>query len=271
MKIAIVTGIHGHEKTPVLIGALVKHQKLEIDVYGPVNKKGFKENLRENPQDGLDMNRFCSNRKGATNEIMKSLLNRLRKYDIVIDLHNLVGQNTVPTGSIFSDQEDIKKYLKFYNQMGIRYVDSLDIEENSLYKRSLAYQLIKDGVTTLIIELPDLYCIQAKGIRDFLKGLCALQKRSPRQRLISKLYISTEKVEASSDGFFLPTGSVRPGARIRPDLMIGTFITIKGKSIELCAKKAGIIQNYSLPRYVRKGELLCNIVVPDKDASKRRL
>lgn len=268
MKVAVVTGIHGDEYSSLLVDSILREYTApNVRVFGPVNVSGLSSGTRVNPIDNKDPNRVLgTSYKGISGKLMRELFEETSECDILLDIHNLVGQKTAPTGSLFSnllpEQQSIN--LKIYNFLGVNFVDVLDVDDSPEIKTTLIYQTQQRAIPGLVIEVSDLQAYSITEATKLAKSIVKLSKLKSLSLLQneSKLFAHTCQFTADSAGLFMPSTKLKVASAVIKGSYLGTFVPMEKSqaNTNLYATENGVLQNISLSRFVAKGDLLVNIV-----------
>lgn len=166
MKILVISGTHGNESHAVDVvsqlayevkrGEIKIHdaewQSVEIDFIQAWNKTGLNHNEREFYEEETDipndLNRaFLSEKPIIKDDIVKKMKEKIKKYDIIIDVHNSPAcMNNI----LINNNKKARDYVKFCKENNLQYVI---YESNTNTIKKYALNMDKVGIT---VEIGDM-------------------------------------------------------------------------------------------------------------------
>lgn len=232
--IAAVYGVHGDEKTPTLLLDWLRNH--DISVIGPVNPRAWAENKRCIDE---DLNRvFDKPCTGYESTLKPRILQRLRAYETIIDLHSFRMRGNTMLLRVASHP--------------MPSCESVWDARTSDISGTLTGYMAREGKRCYPIELPAVKAVSqrhldtAKKIILDVQAHCFTDATQPFKRTV---------IDAPRPGLFKPYVDI--GDQVAEGDIVGC---IQGTDITVVnAPRTGRIGQVQLARTVSADESLCGI------------
>jgi len=239
--------IHGDEVGGIIVTQemtkLLKKQlqKGKIYIFPLMNPTGFESVSRNVAISGEDLNRaFPGSETGSVasriaHQIFSTIIDT--KPDLVLDLHN-DWSRSIPL--VFIDEDPGEEFKKSYDKTKkiaklSGFVNILDTEN---FKNTLTYNLLKNNIPALTIELGESYVVNeqnvAMGIKSVWNILSSLGMLKNKKKFLYKLpeKVANKTLIYSDKPFSSSSGIVRfyhkPGEMVKKGEIMGAIFDVLG-------------------------------------------
>lgn len=264
-KILLMSGVHGDEKTGVLIlKNIIKklqnsNKSYPVAIIPCVNTRAYKANSRINPKDKVNFNRIFPviKIKSESHQIGKAIQNFAGKFTIVIDIHVFTGQHTLMCGVDLniSKGKMQKKIKDMMSQIGMEAICRIDHASEPQKDGSLCAYLQHKKILAFGIELPPLEVLTKSNSDIITNNLIALIKDFQKGIKIKKLKSYTRlPVFSKNTGFFSP--KTTPGLEIKKGDTIGNITEKNQQKLNISSSFNGKLISISYKKTVKNGDKL---------------
>lgn len=264
-KILLMAGVHGDEKTGVLIlKNIIKklqntNKSYSVAIIPCVNMRAYRANSRINPKDKIDFNRIFPvvKIKSESYGIGKAIQNFAEKFTIVIDIHVFTGQHTLMCGvDLNISKGKIQKKIKdMMSQIGMEAICRIDHSSEPQKDGSLCAYLQHKKILAFGIELPPLKVLTKSNSDIITNNLIALIKDFQKRIKIKKLKsYSRLHVFSKNTGFFSP--NTIPGLEIKKGDIIGNIREKNQQKLNISSPFNGRLISISYKKSVKNGDKL---------------
>ncbi|MFB6225819.1 MAG: succinylglutamate desuccinylase/aspartoacylase family protein [Candidatus Paceibacteria bacterium] len=243
-KVLLLNGIHGDEISGLfVIKRLISNINLsqgQLDIITSANPLAQALQERKTPLDKKDLNRsFDPKDSTLTEQIAEKLLERLKKYDLIIDMHTF--ENCSPIVCIFINHgtEKVKKKSKQQiENFAPELVWELDIDSKADkdFLGSLGPRLSHDGTPNFVIEMPEHFRVTdqqikqvSQGIENVLYDLGMSTDKPEKSKKENLPYFERKRIKAKNSGIFDPKRNlmtkIEPGDKIGEITQVDSFNT----------------------------------------------
>ncbi|MBI2630644.1 succinylglutamate desuccinylase/aspartoacylase family protein [Candidatus Nomurabacteria bacterium] len=264
-KILLMAGVHGDEKTGVVILKKIIKQlqnskkSYPVAIIPCVNMRAYRDSSRINPKDKIDFNRIFPviKIKSESYQIGKAIQDFAEKFTMVIDIHVFTGQHTLMCGvDLNISKGKIQKNIKdIMSQIGMEAICRIDHASEPKKDGSLCAYLQHKKVLAFGIELPPSEVLTKNNfdtiknnLIDLIKGF---QKRTKMQKL--KSYIRLP-VLSEYTGFFSPNKI--PGLEVKKYDTIGNITEKNQQKHNINSPFNGRLISVSYKKSVKNGDKL---------------
>lgn len=248
--IGIVCGMHGDEKTPLLIASKLKDIKLtkgSLHIFLGVNQLAHKLGKRFVD---ADLNRSFPGKKDGNLEerIAAKLIKELEKMDLVIDLHDF--EMETPLLAIQFKEKD--EFVELFNPEQVWLLKPGNEKD---FSTALGPLLTQKGIENFAVEMNKIQHFMdtkrvLQGFKSIFRRLGMLDgkhcKGNPKK-------FARQAVTATRSGIFLPKKT--PSEKINKGDAIGEIISLKDLSAEeVRAPKDGVLMQVRRQSVVKTGD-----------------
>lgn len=262
-KILLISGVHGNEKTGVVILKKVIKQLRNGSISYPVtiipcvNLPAYQANSRVNPKDKVDLNRIFPvvDIKSQSHKIAKVIQDYAEQFTTVVDVHVFVGQYTLACGVDLNITKGKinKKIKKMMSQIGMEAICRIDHSNEPKKDGSLCAYLQQKNISAFGIELPPLEVLTKNNSDIITNNLIALIKGFNKKTKIKKLKSYTRlPVFSEHIGFFSPNKI--PGLEIKKGDIVGNLKKNNQKNLNISSPFNGRLISVSYKKSVKKGD-----------------
>lgn len=279
-KTFILAGLHGPERGAQLVLANLLRDlpdfKGSLTVLPVANPLGLAVGSREEPISHKNMNRWFP---GKTNsepvyKMTAKIYEIAQQHDYVIDLHGFETYGMVEALFMSNGNKEAGRgSLYLINSLDpeiIWYINTENYDEHK-YDGTLAMNLAKNGIASIVVEMPKLEKITEKEVNHIVNGLKRHLQNAPSyeqndlHRLRKKDFVSKRELRSPGTGIFEREPSLKLGKRVEKGQKIGQLIRIpRYKSEVIKSPYAGVV--FELERekqdVVVTGEVLVGIGEP---------
>jgi len=264
-KILLMAGIHGNEKTGVVIlNNIVKRlrnskQSYPVAIIPCVNLLAHQANLRVHPKDKIDLNRIFPVIKTTSEsyKIAKLIQDFAEKFAIVIDIHVFVGQFTMICGVDLNirSNEINKKIKRLMSQIGVEAICRISHVSEPKKDGSLCTYLQHKKILAFGIELPPLEVLTKNNADIIINNLLALIKGFHKKNKVKKLKSYTRlQVLSKYSGFFSPKKA--PGLEVKKGDIIGNLTKNNQQNLNINTPFSGKLISVSYAKSVKISDKL---------------
>ena len=250
--VALITGIHGDEKSPLIIAEYAKNLPISngtLHIFFEVNQKACKKNVR---YVNYDLNRiFPGKSQGTYEEVLAySLLNELDGMDYVIDVHSFNMDSNIYTICNLDTVELARSFLPDALWL-------LDLDEIK-YEGTMYYHLSRLKIPNMVIELPSLECVtkdhilKIRNCIDNLFQYIGILDGFPDKKIIPTYKRSL--VYAPRNGIFIPYKKINETVESGDEL--GILIDEEYNEVGIFAKERGVLIQIRHPSIVHPLETI---------------
>lgn len=260
-RILLLSGIHGDEKTGVLIlKSLVTrlrrtNKAYSVMVIPTVNPSAYAKDSRVNPKDRIDLNRIFpvkNNQRTESFKIASKLQQFAEQFEIIIDLHVFNKQKTLICGVDLNKNHKIQSKIRsIMAKLNLDAMCRIDHRNEPKKDGSLCGYLQSKNKIAFGIELPSKEILTKKQSKTMVSSLIKFIENSdsPGDRHL-QTYIR-QQYYLKDSGYFKPIKF--PGERIGRGEVVGM---LKKRKIEsaIISPFRGKLISISYPRFIRKNE-----------------
>ncbi len=262
-KILLMAGVHGDEKTGVVILQKIIKQlqnnkkSYPVAIIPCVNLPAYQANSRVNPKDQIDLNRIFPvvKIKSQSYQIAKAIQNFAEKFTLVIDIHVFTGQYTLMCGVELNTKKDKlnKKVRRIMSQLGMEAICRMDHASEPKKDGSLCAYLQSKNMLAFGIELPPLEVLTKNNSKKIINNLITLVKNSHKKTKIKKLQSYTRlHVFSEHTGIFSPKKI--PGINLKKGDIVGILKEKNTKTLAVSSPFDGKLISVSYKKFVKKGD-----------------
>lgn len=264
-KILVIAGIHGNEKTGVVIlKKIIKQFKnsnrpYSVAIIPCVNLPAYRANLRVNPNDKIDLNRIfpATEIKSQSYLMAKKIQDFAKKFTVVIDLHVFTGQYTLTCGVDLNiaNRKINKKIKQTMSQLELDAICRIDHVSEPKKDGSLCAYLQRQNILAFGIELPPLEVLTKTNSKNIIRGLTNLIKDSNKSIGLRKInsYIRLQYFSKYT-GYFSPKKV--PGLEIKKGDIMGILTKRDKKTLAINSPFNGRLISISYKKFVKMGNKL---------------
>lgn len=262
-KILLMAGVHGDEKTGVLIlKNIIKklqnsNKSYPVAIIPCVNMWAYRANSRISPKDRVDFNRIFPvvKIKSESYQIGKAIQDFAEKFSTVIDIHVFTGQHTMKCG-IDLNIKNNKMNRKIKNMMsliGMEAICRIDHASEPKKDGSLCAYLQHKKILAFGIELPPLEVLTKSNSNTITNNLIVLIKGFHKKIKIKKLKSYTRlPVFSEYAGFFSPKKT--PGLEIKKGDIIGNIKKNNKQNLNVTSPFSGRLISISYKKNIKNGD-----------------
>jgi predicted deacylase len=261
-RLLVVAGIHGDELNGVeAAGQIINDMNPEkgtLSVIEIANPPAYDHCSRENPDDGVDLNRcFPGEESTPSGRIAMAVFEEVKKADVIVDLH------TGSRNRLFAPH--VRLRVKNERQKELATATKLPVLIEDYKSKTLQAEAIRAGVPTVTIEAGEAEKIDPEYVeatKDAVKNLMVYGGMlSGKPAKSGPLYLKRERIRSPVDGTLgLYVGI---GDRLKEGQLISGV-----NGVEIFAPFTGTVLGVWTDSYIKKGEVIANMV---KDITKHEL
>lgn len=264
-KILLMAGVHGDEKTGVVIlQKIIKklqntNKSYPVAIIPCVNMPAYKTNSRLHPKDKTDLNRIfpVTKIRSESYQIARAIQNFAEKLSVIIDIHVFTGQHTLMCGvDLNISKGKIQKKIKdMMSQIGMEAICRIDHTSEPKKDGSLCAYLQRKNISAFGIELPPLEVLTKSNSDIITNNLITLIKGVQQKAGIKKLKSYTRlHVFSEYAGFFSPN-KIR-GVEVKKGDTIGNITEKNQQKLNIDSPFNGRLISISYKKSVKNGDKL---------------
>lgn len=262
-KILLMAGVHGDEKTGVLIlKNIIKklqhsNKSYPVAIIPCVNIRAYRANSRINPKDKTDFNRIFPviKIKSESYRIGKAIQDFAEKFTTVIDIHVFTGQYTMKCGIDLNIKKNKvnRKIKNMMSQIGMEAICRIDHAIEPKKDGSLCAYLQHKKILAFGIELPPSEVLTKDNFDTIKNNLIDLIKSFHKKIKVKKLksYIRLS-VFSKNIGLFLPKKI--PGLEVEKGDTIGNITEKNQRKLNISSPFDGRLISISYKKFIKKGD-----------------
>lgn len=262
-KILLMAGVHGDEKTGVLIlKNIIKELKntnksYPVAIIPCVNIRAYRANSRINPKDKIDFNRIFPviKIKSESYRIGRAIQDFAEKFTTVIDIHVFTGQYTMKYGidSNIKNNKMNREIKNMISQIGMEAICRIDHASEPKKDGSLCAYLQHKKILAFGIELPPSEVLTKDNFDTIKNNLIALIKSSHKKIKAKKLKSYTRlSVFSKNTGLFSP--KKMPGLEVKKGDTIGNITEKNQEKLNISSPFDGILISIRYKKFIKKGD-----------------